>query len=53
MNDHREGYSVIEDDMLVRHIPVPDNPILWKKEPVLTKEEFILCYRKWILGRLV
>lgn len=50
MIDQREPFSVIEDDMLVRHIPIPENSLIWKKEPVLTKEEFILCYRKWILG---
>lgn len=53
MKDEREAYSVIEDDMLIRCLPVRDDPLLWKKEPVIAKEEFILCYRHWILGRMV
>lgn len=49
MNNDREAYSVIEGDMLVRCLPVRDDPLLWKKEVILTKEEFVLCFREWIV----
>lgn len=44
---------MIEDNMLIRETPVyaGDFPTYtYKKEVVITKEEFLNCYKVWVLG---
>ena len=38
-----------ENDALYRYTPVnPGNPEIGKKELVITHDEFLMCYLKWI-----
>ena len=41
---------IIQDDMLFREIPIIDNGnvVSIKRECVITKDEFIACYNKWV-----
>lgn len=41
----------IQDDMLLRQTPVYSDGscIAVKKELVITKEEFLACYKEWVL----
>ena len=44
--------SYIEDDKLIRYIPVMTNNIMTKaKATVITKEEFLMCYKAWVEGK--
>lgn len=47
--------SYIEDDRLIRMLPVtwidsadPSLGRLIKAETVITKEEFLMCYKEWV-----
>jgi hypothetical protein len=43
---------MIENDMLIRETPVyeRDDCVAFRKDCVITKEEFLTCYNVWILG---
>lgn len=42
---------MIENDMLIREIPVyaGDNCIGFRKDCVITKEEFLECFNEWVV----
>lgn len=43
----------IENDALVRNTVSPmeeDNTFLITKDPIITKEVFVECYKRWIKG---
>lgn len=42
--------SEIQNDSLIRYLPVPDVPRAIQSRVVITKEEFITCYNVWIKG---
>ena len=39
-----------EDDMLIREVPISDSGkiIVFKRECIITKNEFLACYNKWV-----
>lgn len=41
---------VIQDDMLIREIPigVSEDIVSFERECIITKDEFIACYNKWV-----
>lgn len=40
-----------EDDKLYHYYPLPQyGKGIWKKDLVMTKEIFIECYKRWIIG---
>lgn len=43
--------TIIQDDMLIREIPigVSDGEVISiERECIITKDEFIACYNKWV-----
>lgn len=43
---------MIENDMLIRETPIFDGQdcIGFRRDCVITKEEFLACYNVWVLG---
>lgn len=42
-------YFDIQDDVLIKNVPVPEyGQNTYKQEIVLDKETFIKCYEKWV-----
>lgn len=41
---------IIQDDMLIREVPIKVNGDVTsiKRECVITKDEFLACYNKWV-----
>jgi hypothetical protein len=39
-----------ENNVLYRYIPIDAN--ISKRELVITKDEFIICYKKWICSEI-
>jgi hypothetical protein len=48
MNQTDKYKPTIDRDVLWRKLPVEHNPKMLRCEPIITKEEFILCYNEWI-----
>lgn len=50
MTDRYE--NCIEDDSLIRSIPIKCDGafVSIRKQLVITKEEFLVCYNKWVKG---
>lgn len=40
--------SYIENDKPIRLVPTSLLAIIMKKEIVITKEEFLMCYKAWV-----
>ncbi len=42
--------TIIQDDMLIRKIPFRKDGdiVIFDQELIITKDEFIACYNKWI-----
>lgn len=43
--------SYIEDDKLIRVVPVDWFSTTMRVETVITKEEFLMCYKAWVEGK--
>ena len=42
---------IIEDDRLIRYAPVyRDDTMISMEQLVITKEEFLACYNRWVQG---
>lgn len=42
-------YFEIEDDVVIKHIPMPEiGENIYKTDVVMTKEIFQECYKKWV-----
>lgn len=42
-------YFEVEDDVVIKHTPMPEiGENIYKSEPVITKEIFQECYKKWV-----
>lgn len=39
---------IIQNDMLIREVPVEGSDTTYELKCVITKDEFIACYNKWI-----
>ena len=42
-------YFEIEDDIVIKHTPIPEiGENIYKTDVIMTKEIFQECYKKWI-----